>query len=490
MIKKNISIILIVIMLIINSILPACAVEVNSSPFCPKTEAAIREILRENGLDEEKNLKILEQGGSVHLESAWTEKRSINIVLPSGERIPVESDADIQKTLDQIFKKSSQDSLEEKRTIPQNTKTSTPAGPSPNIVSQPKPELSMLADRIGLRAFVLLKDGKLMAYDLYENADDCLMENVKGFIFNPYWNKILAWTDNGDLWALSMANVMNIDVKSKTQLATDVIQIGNDCFLRSNGDLYTTDLNWNLENPWKEPFAARKIAENVMKFANDSVYITNDHVLHYSAKDGTKTTETYQLSGFSDIYTNSSQDNQDAMCSAVYFAFSDDGRLYGWGDNSRGGVGCGPIYDSVSKGLAVADRTTGTVAVPVYVTTPTEIATDKNIVSIISINTGIYAWTVAGDLFCWGDSPIRAYRPLQSGSANISHLIMPDSIYCYPHAATSSNPVSSNINGIKIKEDGTLLVKGLGSEKEYSLPVNFSNVVNNNYFPVSANPKT
>ncbi len=470
MIKKSLSIILIMILLISGLTSIAHASE-SDLPVCPKMEDSIKEMLQDLGIYNDENFETLKQDGSLHVSLPETSSKttSIGIILPSGERISVQdTDSDIQKILDSLDITSPeppQSLLKETVDSSQNLKNSVNTVSTQQVISQPTPELSMYADILACRAFVLLKDGRLMAYDWLNNTSSCLMENAQAFIKS---DKLFVWTNDGRLWAISMTmSFGSIDVQSKEEIATDVVQIGNGCFLKSNGDLYTLDLNL--------------IAQNVLKFANSDIYITKDHVLHYSITREVKayeyTTESYQLPGFSDIYMNRNQNGQNSSCSTVYFAFSDDGKLYGWGDNSRGAVGCGSIYDYAPSHLMVIGHPTlETIAVPVYVTTPTEIA--SNIISIVNTDTGIYAWTNTGDLMHWGDSPFNTYAPCNDNIFNAFDLTMPDSVYCYPRIIDNSNPISTYINGIHIKEDGTLSARVYCLENDFvTFPIRFSDIM-------------
>lgn len=338
----------------------------------------------------------------------------------------------------------------------------------------PQKQAFIEADTLHYRVMLLKTNGEFWGHDTWYNTSERLMENAVAFCYNAYHRNAYVLQKNGMLWELDFAE-SGIDVTSKSCIDTGVKRIYIDTgakriydgiYLKQNGDLYYIDYGYYSKK-------LKLHAQNVICFdinKNYITYITEDHVLHYALYTSYTEFVNAELSGFSDLYPVCLR----GKSSGTYFALSDQGELYSWGDNRCGAVGCGPVYDYHTQGCFVPfDDVSepGLVGLSVYVSKPTKILDDT--VSIYDSGSGIYAKTADGQLWQWGDAPqgARAPHDKEENAYYPGRTQMPDGYYCIPRPYSGVEPAfgradDPDIPRTYIEEDGVLSFKGGREERQ------------------------
>lgn len=457
--KKSLSTVLMVTLLISGLTSIAHASE-SDLPVCPKMEDGIKEILQDLGIYNDENFETLKHGGSLHISLPATTSKttSVSIILPSGERIPVQgTDSNIQKTSDSLDITS----LEISQSPPKGTSEVT--SPTPTI-QQPRLETSLVGGPNGC-CYVLKSNGELWAYSpglrFWESESSvCVLKNVSAVATCNRGYKFILQKD-GTLLKSDGIKFKSEEIEFHD---SDVCQIGNSgswglnsglCYLKQNGNLYVYHETHDSEG--KLVWSNELLAENVICFADKYTYITSDHVLHYVSNyvgtdDEIGKISTSTANGFQDLYHKQN--------TSTCFALSDTGDLYAWGDNSNGQVGCGAVYDYTSVQL-IGPKATDVVEywrnIGTYVQHPTKIMEDIETLSNLYISdASIYARDKSGDLWKWGDAPKGAQVLCSGGFFYVSRITMPDAYYCFPRKSSSSCLFDNSINGFIFKTDGSI----------------------------------
>jgi hypothetical protein len=231
------------------------------------------------------------------------------------------------------------------------------------------------------------------------------------------------------------------------QVDSNVARIGGTTYLKTNGELYALD-------PASKTSSNAYEASDVISFLPESpTYITSDHTLHINGAE---------YPGFQKIFSGPLAQGS--------FALNDDGSLYGWGNNSRGSVGAGAVYDEIRYGTAISG---GPIPKRAMINSPMPVL--ERVDTMFFDENCVYARDSAGSLWQWGDPP----SPEKYGDDVWTQL--PPAEYCSPRlSAIKQPPQYKQVNGIIIQTDGTLMLRNTesdGTVLETGLPVKLSDVL-------------
>ena len=294
------------------------------------------------------------------------------------------------------------------------------------------------------------------------------MQNVSAFV-HIYDSWFCVLLENGELWSV-FANPFTVDIKMGECLDANVEKLGaayDICYLKTNGELFYIPLpdDWDCSS-----LSTEFVSDNVISFADECNYVTSDHVLHHrTTPSSNKGDKEFSVPGFSEVFSS-------VVRPSLYFAISDTGTLYGWGDNTYGNVGCGSVYDYCATSLLFFGPSPkeGFVTIPIYVATPTQIL--DNINSVYVMDSCVYALDNTGRLWKWGDAPTGAMAPVDGKYFHSDKMVMPDAYYCVPKLTNNSEPFFEKVNGIRIASDGTLQTIGIGGGVARELPLTLDDV--------------
>ena len=232
----------------------------------------------------------------------------------------------------------------------------------------------------------------------------------------------LALKHDGTLWACSIELT-----KPSREVVTKVVQIDSGvariddtsqrCYVKENGDVFRLFSDLQKDLLWS----------NVVDVGR-GYYLTSDGILHST----TSATQTEALPGnYKRIFSRSD----------VTFVLNTNNELYGIGVNTYGQVGVGQINEY--NGVMVGSPSASVLSLKFVM---------NEVVSMYFDATTVYARDVNGELWVWGDSEKGVVM-----DGNVLKFVG-DSLHYYPRKSEMNEPVYTSIDGIIIKDDGTIWV--------------------------------
>ena len=335
--------------------------------------------------------------------------------------------------------------------------------------------------------YILKSNGELWCYIVDRNISDTfiprlVLKDVVAISEEEEqlgtWSVILALKKDGTLYQVKFFELYGpyADSPYAELLAEDVMEISQNSYLKENGELYSLCRSVNRDMETNSKF----ITGNVISFAgngplisnpanstheNDGslVYITRNHVLHYSTSEEA-------LEGFQKVYYHN----------GAYFAVTDDNNLYGWGENTHGQVGNGFHYDKFFPvRLVPGGAKVDSIRVSAYTSKPELIF--ENIKEMYFEKNCIYAKDGENNLWQWGDAPVGFYAPVRNNTYYMMEAVAPEQKYCVPRRSEKAEPEYKNINNIMLGTDGSLYITYFDNvddgKKQIKFPVNLAEVM-------------
>jgi len=154
------------------------------------------------------------------------------------------------------------------------------------------------------------------------------------------------------------------------------------------------------------------------------------------------------------------------------FALTANGRLYGWGNNTTGSVGVGPILDRAS-GVSGNWR--------LLVQNPRHVVFEdgSSIASIYFDGNIVFARDTNGRLWQWGDAEPAIVSNTRVETWGATERLR-------PRLSIHTQPTLNYINGVTVLSDGALVVQSLNIRNvahNITLPVRLANVMGSSVTP-------
>jgi len=241
------------------------------------------------------------------------------------------------------------------------------------------------------------------------------------------------------------------------QVDSDVVKISENYGLKANGALfrYADSVFGERNVPISSPLFSgneipvRSVAQDIIDIAGNAAHLPTSRILQIGSTTMTNVQRVYR-------------------CFATTFALTTEGRLYGWGHNTHGKVGVGPVFDRAS---GISGHWFLHIERPRHVmdNVANMYITDDNIV---------YARDTSGRLWTWGGG-----EAAQVGAGNV--VTWPsDQQHLTPRIAGYNEPRITSVNGVAIRSDGTLWVQSIDRTDrdnhiihDIQLPVNLNQIM-------------
>ena len=338
-------------------------------------------------------------------------------------------------------------------------------------------------------AYVLHDNGELWAYIAGSPTDPTrllssqVMTNVIAVTFSPaigdslffgveelYSPSLvaLALRSDGTVWltAVGVRRANHEIYIRTTQLDSGVAKISGNHFLKENGDLYSVG-RFRLDNTERTlefpgihfHLHLNRVSSNVLDIAGH-LYIPSNRILEV----GSARIENVQA-----VFAGS----------IANFALTANGRLYGWGNNTTGSVGVGPVLDRAS-GVSGNWR--------LLVQTPRHVvfADGSSIASVYFDGNIVFARDTSGRLWQWGDA-----EPAIVSNSRVETWGAAERLR--PRLSTHAQPTLNSINGVTILSDGSLVVQSFNIRnvaQDITLPIRLADIMGSGGTPAPTQPTT
>ena len=230
---------------------------------------------------------------------------------------------------------------------------------------------------------------------------------------------------------------------------SDAVQISSNLWLKADGELFSGEpLRSVTDFDGRVNTHTGRVAQNIIDIAHN-LYLPATRTLEVNNATLTNVQRLYDSAGADRWGT---------------FALTTDGRLYGWGINTHGRVGVGPVFD---RAWGISDGWNLQVERPRHVM--------DNVATMYFDDNRVYARDTSGQLWVWGDG-----EPATVAAGN--NVVWPtDQRHLTPRLAGYNEPQYTSINGVTIRQDGTLWVQSLdrnsNTTHDIQLPINFNQVM-------------